>query len=434
MSFAKDYKNFIDLINAVHPLVLDHEKKWCEHITKAKPPQLKTYNQLFFALTTAINGFKDATHLMHNGDRITFSKAYGIVCQCRSDVVSVRKSFVRSIPDGAIIASINGKPAVEYLDEVTKSWVGIPGIPGHRRDVAGYAFLECPDQNHEPPRDFVIKNGDELQKYQCKDVLLPKSGISKVAPYVAPPYLVERKIKMTKDKGTVYLRVHTFDISGNTYADWKRVIPKFASAIKHAKRVVVDIRENHGGYVRFAEFLASILFDIDEENDIVATRASPPVRFAWKDQVLDKASKEAHASAMHGYLNIDTAMRLEDKYAVDIRMLSANKAKFKRCVEILFDESSNSSSLIFLDYAAAAKKRHPNRVIFTGYASAVDCPNFEPMRYLLPHSEIVVSIPIMSQLDRPRSCTFYYTGDAKRHVRKTLLRQRGQQKKGSGEA
>jgi hypothetical protein len=245
--------NVYELLTHYHPLIYKTDIDWLENGKKYANEQIEKYENSieakFFMLNYYINNFKEE-HLRIQLDRniLDYPLYPKIFAQYNGKLLTVVMSKDKRIPKGITITHIDGKPFKNYL---TKFVLYNNGSDEEVSDLiinSNILFLDYKNPFLPAPQTITIhgnKHPLKLEYIEC-----PQNCINK---YSATYFETEDEFHISKDeKDTIYIRIPSFD--NINLENLKALLP--------AKKIIVDLRDNLGGDVRYVQDFFNMVYKI----------------------------------------------------------------------------------------------------------------------------------------------------------------------------
>lgn len=245
--------NVYEILLHYHPLIYKNDLEWLEKGRIYANNNIEKYNNSieakFFMLNFYINNFKEE-HLRLQLDRniLEYPLYPKIFAQYNGKILTVIMSKDKRIPKGISITHIDDKPFKNYLKKFIPYNNGSDDEPSDLIINSNILFLDYKNPFLPAPKKITIHGNNKpiiLEYIEC-----PQNCINK---YSATYYETEDEFYISKNENDIiYLRIPKFEDVNFEYL--KNLLP--------AKKIIIDLRDNLGGDVKYVEDFFYIVYGI----------------------------------------------------------------------------------------------------------------------------------------------------------------------------
>ena len=246
--------NVYEILLHYHPLIYKADIEWLEKGRTYANQQIElhenTVEAKYFMLNYYINNFREE-HLRIQLDRNILKPALypKFFAQYNGKVLSVIMSKDKRIPKGIAITHINGRPFKNYLKKFVLYNNGSDDEVSDLIINSNILFLDYNNPFLPAPQTVTLYKADKpikLEYLECTQNCISK--------YSNNAYIeTTDEYSIYKDESDViHLRIPTFE--DVQFDDLKKLLP--------AKKIVVDLRDNLGGDVRYVQDFFNIVYKI----------------------------------------------------------------------------------------------------------------------------------------------------------------------------
>ncbi len=202
------------------------------------------------------------------------------------------------IPVGSEIVEVNGMPTAEYIEKMVEPYISSSTRHHLLDESISKIFTSLRYDSYDIT--FLTPNGEEIRTHTIHDIL-PEFKNDPLVPADKEWKFVELK---WYPNDIAYVVINSFN-DKQTVDDFEAIFPEL---VKHAKRLIIDIRNNRGGNSGYA---AQILSLLSPDNDLVGatwyTRVHKPDLMSWgqninlKDTIGNAENAMLYKIANHKY-------------------------------------------------------------------------------------------------------------------------------------
>jgi hypothetical protein len=252
MKLSLTIDKLYNLIKEYHPLYYDNDKRWLEEGYKKCKDMINKTNTIegnIYAMYYYINKF-DNEHFS-----LRFETKLSILSADIYAMYNIKTKTLDILNSNRKIKLINGKPFIEYL----KRFILFSKAGSSILDPYSYIyecvhlFLDLKNPYLEKPNDITLDNDKKIiLEYKKWDYKKYKKICNIIYKYVQKTLFSKYKIKKIDD--VIYLTIDSFYTI--KYNELKKLLP--------AKKIVVDLRGNLGGYLQKAYEFFKIVYNLEE--------------------------------------------------------------------------------------------------------------------------------------------------------------------------